>query len=336
MSDFFIYKLEAALMNGKSFVLFRMPDENEVRLFVNDNSGVNRFLMHSFDSKTEKSITDSHPLSILQKDFMVDLKLKLPAAGNLNPIGQNEYQNFVSQSIDYIKSTNCSKIVGSRVKVIENQNYNLIHTYIELLKQHPSAFVYLWYEAEKSCWMGASPELLLMKKGDRLETVSLAGTKSPENEWTEKEIEEQKIVTDYIMDAMRDLPDLEKSETITVQAGKFQHLKNFISSSVTQDFKIDELLSELHPTPAVCGLPKKEAFDYIISNENYDRSFYTGYAGMETSDFKIYFVNLRCAEFFSDSIKIYVGGGITADSQPEKEWQETELKSGTIINALVK
>jgi isochorismate synthase len=94
------------------------------------------------------------------------------------------------------------------------------------------------------------------------------------------------------------------------------------------------LLNKLHPTPAVCGLPKKDAFDFIIENETHDRGFYAGYIGIETQSSNEYFVNLRCARFFSDRINLFVGGGITADSRPENEWTETELKSGTIMKAL--
>ncbi|HLV50467.1 MAG TPA: chorismate-binding protein, partial [Flavobacterium sp.] len=101
------------------------------------------------------------------------------------------------------------------------------------------------------------------------------------------------------------------------------------------DFDVKNLIQNLHPTPAVCGLPKKEAFDFIWENEGYNREFYTGFIGIEKENMKDYFVNLRCAQIFQNQIQIYVGGGITAESNPEKEWEETELKSGTIGNALV-
>ena len=61
------------------------------------------------------------------------------------------------------------------------------------------------------------------------------------------------------------------------------------------------------------------------------RNFYSGYIRVETEDFIQYFVNLRCAQFFENYAIIYVGGGITAESSPEKEWQETELKAEAIL-----
>ena len=95
-------------------------------------------------------------------------------------------------------------------------------------------------------------------------------------------------------------------------------------------------MKKLHPTPAVCGLPKKEAFEFIQENEGYDRGFYAGYLGIDSQRrTKEYFVNLRSAEFCQNQIKIYVGGGVTAESNPQKEWEETELKSGTIGNSLI-
>ena len=90
----------------------------------------------------------------------------------------------------------------------------------------------------------------------------------------------------------------------------------------------------MHPTPAVCGFPKKESKDFILKNERYDRAFYTGFLGelnMSTSEL---YVNLRCMEIEKESIHIYVGGGITKESDPEKEWNETVAKSKTIKGVL--
>lgn len=333
MNDFSA-KLKTATQSGLAFALFRKPDENQVFLFVNDASAKNNLLLHAFDSKKEIRISDANPLSVAQTGFQFDFEVNLPPSGNFSPLNQLEYEHLIHKTIDTIKQSAIRKIVFSRNKLIENKNYNLLRTFSTLMQQHPSALVYLWHDPNAETWMGASPELLLSQENETLKTVSLAGTKSPDAEWTTKEIEEQQIVTDYILDAMNGLDELSASETQTVQAGKFQHLKTYISAKTNADFDVSSLLKKLHPTPAVCGLPKQAAFDYILKNETYDRGFYTGYIGIENENSKIYFVNLRSARFFRNSIFVYAGGGITADSKPNKEWDETEMKSGTIINAL--
>ena len=93
----------------------------------------------------------------------------------------------------------------------------------------------------------------------------------------------------------------------------------------------------LHPTPAVCGFSREIAREFIIENENYNRSFYTGFLGeLNLQNFNkdkkksALFVNLRCMKIENNKVSIFVGGGITKGSNAEKEWQETVFKSKTM------
>jgi len=330
-------KIKEAIQHRNAFAILKKPDENEIRVLTDDKSGKNRFLMNSFDSKTEVSISDSNQMIVKPSEFKIsfDISPRLQPSGPLRPLNQDQYRQLVLRTVEEINKTDIRKIVISRVKIIENRNYRLFELFLRLTEMYPSAMVYFWNDPNAETWMGATPELLLSKKGNQLKTVSLAGTKKPEAEWTSKEIDEQQIVTDYILAAMNGLPDLESKGPETVSAGKFQHLKSYISATAADDLNLPELLAKLHPTPAVCGLPKKAAFDFIIKNEGYNRGFYTGYIGFEDEESNEYFVNLRCAHIFRDSLRIYVGGGVTADSQPDREWDETEMKSGTVLNALI-
>ncbi len=330
----FSHKLKKAIQKNESFVLFRKPNNKEIHLLVQDNSDSNRFLMHSFDSKIEKIISDQFPVSINQEDFDFDFEISLDLAPEFLAKTQSEYENLIQKTIQTIQTTEIRKIVMSRINMIDNQNYNIFNSFKNLVENHSDAMVYLWHNPNEETWMGATPELLISQIGKEVKTVSLAGTKSPQNEWAEKEFDEQKIVTDYILENLTSLENLKVDGPETVTAGKFQHLKSYLSGEISSDLSIDSLLQRLHPTPAVCGLPKKEAFHFIIENEGYNREFYSGYLGIELKNSKEYFVNLRSGQFFQDKIWLYVGGGITADSIPEKEWSETELKSGTVLNCL--
>ena len=334
MNPNFSHKLQVAIQNDVPFVLFRFPDESTIQLNVEDDSGKNRFLLHAFDSTIEKSISDADPIQILQSEFQFDSKLDLKHQEWEDSISKENYEQLIQKTIDEIKGSAIQKIVISRKKMMENKGFDLFQTFKNLLEQHPRALVYFWNRPGEDTWIGATPELLLQQSGNQVQTVSLAGTKRPEKDWTQKEIEEQQFVTDFIAHEFSDLKNLKISGPETVQAGKFQHLKSFISAEISESFDLNLLLKNLHPTPAVCGLPKKEAFDFILKNEGHDRGFYSGYIGIERENSKTYFVNLRSAAFFQNQIQIYVGGGITAESNPEKEWEETELKSGTIANAL--
>ena len=187
--------------------------------------------------------------------------------------------------------------------------------------------------------MGATPEQLVKINQSQFETVALAGTQlySENVIWATKEIEEQQFVTDYIVTKVKDkVNNLIVSDAKTVKAGNLAHLKSFISGELTTDFQANDLIKALHPTPAVCGLPKEKAIDFILKNEDYNRKYYAGFLGeFNKNNQTDLFVNLRCLEVENDVVNIYVGCGITKDSNPEKEFIETENKSMTMRNVLV-
>ena len=139
----------------------------------------------------------------------------------------------------------------------------------------------------------------------------------------QKEIDEQQIVTDYIVNNLKSSVDnLNIGEVETVKAGSLLHLKTKITGKLnTQNSKL--ITSILHPTPAVCGMPLAISKQFILENENYKRSFYTGFLGEINLNNKTeLFVNLRCMEIQENKASIYIGGGITKDSNPEKEWEK--------------
>jgi isochorismate synthase len=184
--------------------------------------------------------------------------------------------------------------------------------------------------------MGASPETLLEAKKNLVNTMSLAGTKQEGEEWTDKEIEEQDLVTQTIKRAFNkaNCKELNIEGPNTIKAGQVQHLHTHISAILNKSDDWKPLLQTLHPTPAVCGIPTEEARKFIVENEKYNRAYYTGFLGVLAENKKQFFVNLRCMEIFEETALLYIGGGITAKSNLEKEWQETERKSLTLANHL--
>ena len=114
----------------------------------------------------------------------------------------------------------------------------------------------------------------------------------------------------------------------------FDRILNSGIMHLCTEFEIDlkspemdwDLVSRLHPTPAVCGIPLEASLELISKWENRDRSYYTGYLGpVNLDEGTSLFVNLRSAQFHKGEAAIFVGGGITADSDPESEWKETEV-----------
>ena len=110
----------------------------------------------------------------------------------------------------------------------------------------------------------------------------------------------------------------------TIEIGK---LKSNISEN--------DLINALHPTSAVCGMPLEAARNFILESEKYNRKYYSGFLGeYKMQEQTNLFVNLRCCEIESQKTILYVGCGITKDSQTDKEFIETENKAKTILSVL--
>ncbi|MFS4471340.1 chorismate-binding protein [Chryseobacterium sp. T20] len=250
---------------------------------------------------------------------------------------KEEYCHTLQQVIEVIKENNLPKLVYSRRKIFTDfHTINYTESFKNLCKSYPNAFRYLFNDG-KNAWMGAFSEVLgkFNKTTHEFETMALAGTLPVFEEWSEKEIEEQKPVTNYIQNILTNYSDnIDQSETYDHISGNIKHLRTDFKTSIKPE-DLDKIIQDLHPTPAVCGIPKDFCNENIRKYEKFPREFYAGYIKVETDESILYFVNLRCARLYKDSVHVFVGGGITAQSDPEKEWRETELKSEAILKNLV-
>ncbi|MGE8430958.1 chorismate-binding protein [Chryseobacterium joostei] len=250
---------------------------------------------------------------------------------------KEEYCNTLQQVIGVIKENNLPKLVYSRRKIFTDFNtINYKESFNNLCKSYPNAFRYLFNDGENA-WMGAFSEVLgkFNKITHEFETMALAGTLPVLEEWSEKEIEEQKPVTTYIQNILKNYSEqIQQSETYDHVSGNIKHLRTDFKTTIKPE-DLDKIIKDLHPTPAVCGIPKDFCNENIRKYEKFPREFYAGYIKVETEESILYFVNLRCARLYKDSVHVFVGGGITAQSNPEKEWTETELKSEAILKNLV-
>ncbi len=232
------------------------------------------------------------------------------------------------------------KVVLSRPIHLElNHKLDIYEIYYQLSRVYPDAFVYVFYHPASGLWIGATPERLIRINQRQAEIVSLAGTQVSGDQklWRNKENHEQAIVTKYIQEILHKYhaSDIRLSGPYTCNAGSVQHLKTELSAYIPDQNTIQSLIEDLHPTPAVCGYPQSAALEWIRQEEGYDRSYYTGYLGVfEGTDRMDLYVNLRCMQLFDKAVALYVGGGITRESQPQEEWDETEEKSKTLLSVL--
>lgn len=256
---------------------------------------------------------------------------------------KDAYIKQVSSVIEKLEKRHLKKVVLSRAITAESDTYQRIPTlFYQMSRIYPEAFVFLVSVPGKTTWIGATPETFLSKRKEKWTTMSLAGTLLSEkltpklSDWSIKDRNEQEIVTQYISDIFKIVigSDYSVSETFSRKAGNLYHLCSLIEySGILSPEQKDKLLEQLHPTPAVGGMPKKAALEIISETEKRDRRYYSGYLGpiKNNGDFDL-FVNLRSMELTENCVQLHVGGGITTLSDPEKEWEETVEKSHTLLN----
>lgn len=259
------------------------------------------------------------------------------------PVSREDYLQLIEKTVTDIREGALSKVIISRQIPFARRDTSLGRLFLQLQEKTPNAFTYLVNLPYAGIWMGATPEVLVKSAGERFETVSLAGTQvrkydGEEYYWSTKDIEEQAFVSRYMLDVFFNF-DIHQYKTTgpeTLESGKVAHLKtSFFFPKEKVENQLGNFVAELHPTPAVCGLPKDLAQQYIHDNEPYQRKYYTGYLGPWRLDGQVsLFVNLRCMEITSDEYILYAGGGITARSVPEKEWDETNQKAKTLLSVI--
>lgn len=352
--------LTKAVKKDYPFVIYRLPGEKKVSVIIQQS----KELVYEPFAKIDKLQgffiapfrgENINELICLKPDVLIDdcseteevfLALdglpQVKSSKEEYAMPKKEYLESVACLVELLKEKELQKVVLSRVIDFTLPDIFKLSAYLnKLIKKYPGTFVYLARLPGKGIWIGATPEVLLRVQDDSAETVALAGTQDAKSiKWSKKEVEEQQIVMDYIKAILNKngIADYEQTGPFTVEAGNVAHLKTSYNLSLEQlQGKTGRLIADLHPTPAVCGLPQNKSFELIGEVEKHDRSFYAGFLGPWnlTGESQL-FVNLRCAELGKDKMSLYVGGGLTAESDPEAEWEETVRKSQTLLSVLKK
>ena len=370
-SDEIFLKIEDHFKSDLPFVVYRKPDQTEVNVILQKNNEI--FLTEDYSEcgfvfapfeNNRKTILipllNSDSYKFIPNHFQKEVKIKKSV--NKDTSNKNHHIEIVNKGIDAIKREEFTKVVLSRVETLELKETDPLELFKNLNRSYPAAFVYCWYHPKVGLWLGATPETLLRIEGNRFETMALAGTQqyrgSMEVNWGDKEKDEQNIVTNFVVEALKNkVNDLEIMPTKTIKAGNMLHLLTRIKGTINfEEYSLKQIIEALHPTPAICGIPRDVAKQFILKNENYDREFYTGFFGeinmiqkklrstnrnnIENNAYGCVkkvsnlFVNLRCMQLKNDQALIYVGGGITKDSDPDSEWIETVNKTNTIKKVL--
>ena len=347
--------LVETLEKGKyPFAVYRFPQEKNVNIIIDNTSELNiwkgekdekGFVFAPFDNKIpplliRPVVLTSIPVSDLP---MVDIDADDAEPMSDQIIQREGYISLVKEALKEINEGYIKKIVTSRMQSVDYSDINTAGIFSAMNEKYPDAMVYYFSHPQIGRWIGASPELLLFQREEKIQTMALAGTMPYQGDvsyrWGKKEVEEQALVTLFISDTLEEneVHDVQISKPENCIAGQVVHLCTKIKGVLSSKENVKKLIKTLSPTPALSGYPKEAAMAFLAKKEKHNRSFYGGYMGEinMSSDFssEIY-VNIRCMQITDTSIQMYAGGGITAKSIPEDEWEETQQKMKTMESIL--
>ena len=205
------------------------------------------------------------------------------------------------------------------------------------LEKFRDSMVYLVYTHKGGRWFGCTPELLIEGYGRKWRTMSLAGTMPSDSKipWSPKNIHEQELVSQYLEGQLQDLrAQVMRRGPYTVRAGNLIHLRTDFTFHTPTPHRAREIIDLLHPTPAVCGLPKDEALRFIRQHERNRRMYYAGYLGpVNLRAETCVYVNIRCCNIRPGGKAVFfAGGGLTRDSMYFSEKEEIKRKLNTLLS----
>lgn len=259
------------------------------------------------------------------------------------------YTASVAAAVDEIRAGSFDKVVLARSVEVRTdwapRPFDLVH---ELRRRYPGCYVFGWQQADRA-FVGASPELLVQRRGDLVRSHPLAGTTARgegEEEDTSlaetlmvslKDRAEHRLVVDDIASRLATVArDLHVDATPSLRRlTHIQHLSSEVSGTLSHDMSVLELAGLLHPTPAIGGSPRVEALDFLAKQESFDRGWYGGGIGwLEPDGDGEIALALRCGLVNGERTTLFAGAGIVADSDPEQELAETRLKFRPMLELL--
>lgn len=318
------------------------------------------------------AMSDECPLLLLQPDEVEELEVSSEEDGARGEIaeGKEESASCMPHFNYHIDFANfhahlCTGefrklVLARRDETILQEQPDVVQLFMRACQMYPRLFIALVSTPVTGTWLMATPEILLDGNGEQWKTIALAGTMQLREDqlafdnplhsaneaqeekariaWNSKNIQEQRYVATYIIETLEQFAtSIDEQGPYTARAGHLVHLRSDFSFKLPDTQHLGSLLQALHPTPAVCGLPKREAWQFILRNEFAPRRYYSGFVGPLHPDGNTHlYVSLRCMEIRPDRCLLYAGGGLLRDSVEQLEWEETEAKMQTMRRLLHK
>ncbi len=337
-----------------AYALYRLPHADQYTQIEGETceclsctqlNGQSGFVIAPFEVK------EGQPIVLIRPDKVTSHPLPhtsylSPLPSHLSPLTSSYSIDFANYHSQLLQGTFRKIVLARQADEPTPQPIDPVELFHCACQLYPRMFIALVHTPQSGMWLTATPEILLEGSGCDWRTIALAGTMRLEDgqldgegentTWSTKNIEEQRVVATYIAQCLEQFAnDFREEGPRTVRAANLVHLRSDFTFTLPSDDRIGDLLQQLHPTPAVCGLPKREAFQFIIRNEYSPRRYYSGFMGpLQTPSTHLY-VSLRCMNIEGNVYHLYAGGGLLRDSTLEQEWQETEAKLETMRRCLV-
>lgn len=349
-----------------AFAFYRLPYKQDYTLIMqNDDDPEELYSVDELGGKSGFVIapfmpSEECPILLMRPDIVKHFKLKpaqptaslpIPAQSDSNT-ERKEYEDDFEYFQQQLAKGNFEKLVLARCSHIEAPTLGHIKAedlFKKACQMYPRLFIALISTTQSGTWLMATPEILLSGNGCEFKTMALAGTQpAPASttiadepimgvKWSKKEQEEQQYVSDYIEDVISEFTEhYSKKGPFTTMAAQLYHLRTDYLFRLEDIDEIGDLLDALFPTPAVCGIPKEEARQFIIDEESIERKYYSGFVGpLSPSGETHLYVSLRCMNIHQGGkFSLYAGGGLLNSSELDKEWEETEAKLQTMKKVL--
>jgi menaquinone-specific isochorismate synthase len=261
---------------------------------------------------------------------------------------RRQWAELVELAIEY-KALLPKVVLSRETELLCNNKINHLDLLAQWQQANQNSFHYSLQFSEKHAYISCSPERLFSRKKRSLKTEALAGTiNRGRNEredqlllqslLTDKKIDrENYLVQEFIVSNLKRLKAQVSCEDAHVmQLQSVQHLCVPINALLNSETTDQQILSQLHPTPAVGGCPKQPALQFITDNEPYLRGWYAGTVGYLSHNSSDFSVAIRSALVSDNKIKLFAGAGIVTGSIATQEWQELDNKIATILEILEK
>ncbi len=267
----------------------------------------------------------------------------------LTEIEPEQWKDTVAETTSMIKEGKIEKVVLAREVIAEtDEKISVTSTLQRLELEQPNSFIFAFERGHK-CFLGASPERLVQKQDSEVLSTCLAGsikrgTFLEEDEHLgaqllsdDKNREEHAFVVEMIRDALEEVAgSVDVPDGPTLYKGRdIQHLYTPVVVKQAKDVPLMDVVQRLHPTPALGGFPQKESVEIIREHEKLDRGWYSSPVGwIDANDQGEFAVAIRSGLINENHVSLFAGCGIVADSDPESEYEETQIKLKPMLSAL--